>query len=48
MYKIIQIENEKIIQRINFDGSVSFIPVSEENSEYRDYLKSLENEASTL
>jgi hypothetical protein len=39
--KYIKLE-ENIIQRNNKDGSVSFIPMTEENADYREYLKDLE------
>ncbi len=34
---------ENIIQRNNKNGSVSFIPKDPANSDYQQYLKSLEN-----
>ena len=42
-YTIIETEGmPSIIQRINADDSVSFIPMDENNSEYQAYLESLE------
>ena len=33
------------IERINEDGSLSYIPINPANSDYQEYLKSLEDEA---
>jgi hypothetical protein len=37
------IENEFMIEHKNRDGSVSFIPKDESNSDYQAYLRWLEN-----
>jgi hypothetical protein len=43
-YEIIEtITNDKIIKKINEDGSISFIPIDEANSDYQAYLKYLED-----
>jgi hypothetical protein len=47
-YSVEQYEDgTQYIKRINADNSVSFIPMTEENADYREYLKSLD-ETSTL
>ena len=40
--KIIIAENE-IIKRDNLDGTISWIPINESNSDYQAYLRWLEN-----
>jgi len=42
MYEIIEIENEKILKKINNDNSISWIPIDSGNSDYQEYLKTLE------
>jgi hypothetical protein len=46
MTKYTEIENN-YLQRENEDGSVSFIPMDESNSDYQAYLKRDEAEQST-
>jgi hypothetical protein len=48
-YEIVtsELSGSQIIKRINEDGSESWIPQDEGNSDYQAYLKSLD-EASTL
>jgi hypothetical protein len=41
MYKIIEIENEKIIKKNNLDNSISYIPMHESNADYQAYLEHL-------
>jgi hypothetical protein len=43
MYEIIEIENEKILKKINNDNSISWIPIDSGNSDYQAYLRWLEN-----
>lgn len=42
-YKVIQGEYSQTIERTNADGSVSYIPCDESNSDYQRYLRWLEN-----
>jgi len=42
-YELLEtINGTELIKRINEDGSISFIPKDEGNSDYQAYLKSLE------
>ena len=45
--KIIPLLGDTYIQLTEEDGTVRFIPMSEDNSDYQAYLKSLEAEQST-
>ena len=43
IYEIIEsFDGQKTIKRNNDDGSITFIPMTESNSDYQAYLKSLE------
>lgn len=48
-YEVLEtISGGQIIKKINENGTISFIPTDEGNSDYQAYLKSLEDEANTL
>jgi hypothetical protein len=42
-YEVIEFRGEKTIRRDNEDGTTSFIPFDEGNSDYQEYLAWLEN-----
>lgn len=41
-YEQFEIEGQAGIKRFNDDGTTSFIPIDPANSDYQEYLKSLE------